>query len=292
MPKDNHPPAMMLYFKDFFSDGKVDVMSTLEIGAYFRLLGKAWYEDPPGSIPNDDRVLAGWARLTPDAWAECRPGVLAAFSLGSDDRWHQKRMRKEFAKLVAKAKEKSDTATRAANARWMRQQCDRNADALPDDAIAPAFAFASSNKTNHPEKNPAVAAGGWDVWSVDSFAAAKLSLESVGYKRVPDLIGECREAGLAPRDIINAVDEFRANSGRFASPGAIAEKLRRGMWPVDNVLPVDQAKANNAKSKESSKKKIADSIRYRLVTSGVTEARNWSDEKVLANAKALEPASK
>ena len=99
MPKDNKPPGFLFYVDDFVSDGKVEAMTTEEVGAYILLLCKAWREEPPGSIPDDDRILARWARMDSERWSACRTGVLAAFTLGTDARWHQKRMRKEFQKL-------------------------------------------------------------------------------------------------------------------------------------------------------------------------------------------------
>lgn len=119
MPKDDKPPAFQFYPDDFSSDGIVEAMTTTEVGAYILLLCKAWREEPPGSIPNDDRVLARWTRLTPGEWAECRTGVLAAFTLGIDTRWHQKRLRKEYQKLVAYQKERSETGRKGAISRWL-----------------------------------------------------------------------------------------------------------------------------------------------------------------------------
>lgn len=136
MPKCDHPPAFLLYVDEFTSDGVVEAMTTKEVGAYFLLLCKAWRENPPGSIPDDDRVLARWARLTPDEWTECRTGVLAAFTLGTDSRWHQKRMRAEYNKLVKRSRDRSRSAKIAADARWHGDGCvthaERNADAVRD----------------------------------------------------------------------------------------------------------------------------------------------------------------
>ena len=140
MPKDDRPPAFLLYVDDFTSDGVVELMTTEEIGAYFLLLCKAWREDPPGSIPANDHVLARWTRLSPNRWAECRTSVLAAFTLGTDDRWHQKRMRREFTKWIESSKKRSRSASAAAKARWHPPPCGAdaggNANALLADAIA------------------------------------------------------------------------------------------------------------------------------------------------------------
>ncbi|MDQ3472423.1 MAG: YdaU family protein [Acidobacteriota bacterium] len=121
MPKDNSAPAFLFYPDDFSSDGKVEAMTTQEVGACILLLCKAWREDPPGSIPNNDLVLSRWARLTPEAWAECRAGVLAAFALGMDDRWHQKRLRREYDKLQALNQRRSSAGKVAAKKRWHQQ---------------------------------------------------------------------------------------------------------------------------------------------------------------------------
>lgn len=115
--KVGHPPAFLFYPDDFSSDGKVEAMTTEEVGAYMLLLCKSWRESPPGSIPSDDVVLARWARLTADRWSICRAAVLAAFTFGPDSRWHQKRLRREYDKLKASRKEKQ----KAANIRWKKE---------------------------------------------------------------------------------------------------------------------------------------------------------------------------
>lgn len=140
----DHPPAFMFYPSDFAADSKVEAMTTEAVGAYTLLLCKAWREEPPGSLPNDDFVLARWARLTSDRWTEIRLSVLAAFTLGKDSRWHQKRMRREFNQVIERRNAKSESGKRAAKSRWdsrlhadaMRTQCDRNADAMRNDAIS------------------------------------------------------------------------------------------------------------------------------------------------------------
>jgi uncharacterized phage protein (TIGR02220 family) len=118
MGRETVPPSFPMYVDDFASDGKVEAMTTEEVGAYFLLLLKAWREEPPGSIPNNDVVLARWARLTPDGWAECRSAVLAAFVLGADSRYHQKRMRLEFNIWRTNQKKRSEAARIAALSRW------------------------------------------------------------------------------------------------------------------------------------------------------------------------------
>lgn len=108
------PPYFPFYVKDFSADSVVEAMSTLEIGSYTLLLCKAWHEEPPGSLPNNDTVLARWARLDPTTWQDCKPGVLAAFKLGTDNRWHQKRMRTEFSKMMTLIQKRSEAGKKGA----------------------------------------------------------------------------------------------------------------------------------------------------------------------------------
>lgn len=118
-------PYFPFYVADFACDGKVEGMSTQAVGAYILLLCKAWQETPPGSIPDDDSVLAKWSRLSPDQWSECRPSVVAAFRRHTDGRFYQKRMVDEYRKLCRIKRLRSD----AANVRWS-QQSTSNASAL------------------------------------------------------------------------------------------------------------------------------------------------------------------
>lgn len=95
-------------------------MTTTAVGAYWLLLCKAWFEDPPGTIPDDDGILSRWARLTVEQWGEVKNQVLAAFNKKADGRWHQKRMKDEFAKFRLKVEQKSESGKAGANAKWKR----------------------------------------------------------------------------------------------------------------------------------------------------------------------------
>jgi len=118
MSKVNDLPYFPFYPKDFANDGRVEAMSTEEVGAYILLLCKAWREEPVGSIPDCDRTLARWARLTPEKWSDCRSAVLLAFTKGTDGRWHQRRMTDEYEKLRTFYKTKQKAAKLGAQKRW------------------------------------------------------------------------------------------------------------------------------------------------------------------------------
>lgn len=105
------------YPRDFASDGAVEAMSTKAVGAYILLLCKAWFESPPGTLPDDDVTLAKWSRLSAKDWAEVKAEVMAAFKK-SGDRWKQKRLAEEHGKANAKSTALSEAGRRGAEARY------------------------------------------------------------------------------------------------------------------------------------------------------------------------------
>jgi uncharacterized protein YdaU (DUF1376 family) len=139
------PGGFVVYPRDFTADAKVELMNTEEVGAYWLLLCKAWHETPAGSLPNDDRALAVWSKLTPERFAACKPNVMAPFELKKDGRWHQPWMKSEFDKCIEIRVKRSD----AANKRWkrddanalqgaMQKQCKSNAFALHEQCMSNA----------------------------------------------------------------------------------------------------------------------------------------------------------
>lgn len=94
-------PYFPFYPRDFASDNVVEGMSTKAIGAYVLLLCKAWFETPPGTIPDDDAILSRWARMSELEWGQIKGEVLAAFGR-RDGRWVQKRMVAEWAEALDK----------------------------------------------------------------------------------------------------------------------------------------------------------------------------------------------
>lgn len=143
------PPAFLFYPSDFSSDGKVEAMTTEQVGAYILMLCKAWMEEPAGSIPNDDQILARWARMDAVQWAGNKQAVLSPFTLGTDCRWHQKRMRLEYDTLCAVRKRREKAGKKAAAERWMNkgENANRTAIASKSHAIAKRNACISSSSS-------------------------------------------------------------------------------------------------------------------------------------------------
>lgn len=118
MPKDGRSPAFLFYPEDFSADGKVEAMSTEQVGAYILLLCKAWHEKPAGSVPDNDVILARWARLDLEQWKASREVILSPFTVGADGRLYQGRMVQEHRKLQAAKKKRERAARIGAHHRW------------------------------------------------------------------------------------------------------------------------------------------------------------------------------
>lgn len=172
-------PYFSFYPKDFCQDSKVRLMTYEQKGMYIELLCIAWEQDPPGTLPDDNVVVAKYLGLLPEYWARHRATVLAAFYPGEDGRWHQKRMEKE----AEKARERVFLATAAADARWhkARNASASNADALPraSDSDSDSVSSSEGKKRSAAEKNgnssslkrrPATAG------EVEAFVVGKLKL--------------------------------------------------------------------------------------------------------------------
>lgn len=129
MARIEHPPAFQFYVKDFSGDGKVEAMTTEFVGAYILLLCKAWFEQPCGSVPDNDAILSRWTRMDMQSWLQAKPSVMAPFKLKTDGRWYQKRMCEEFAKLQRLRKTRREAAKIAADARHSKGRKDNNLDA-------------------------------------------------------------------------------------------------------------------------------------------------------------------
>lgn len=118
MPQDNRPPAFMFYPNDFSSDDKVEAMSTEAVGCYVLLMCKAWRSNPPATLPDDDGLLARWARVSDARWNDLKPQVLSAWTLTPGKRWLQRRLKKEWDKQRERRVERSTSGKKGAAKRW------------------------------------------------------------------------------------------------------------------------------------------------------------------------------
>jgi uncharacterized protein YdaU (DUF1376 family) len=101
-------PAMPLWTDAYLGD--TTHLTTLEHGAYLLLLMTAW-RSREHTLPDDDRLLARYAKMTPAQWQRVKP-ILAEFFTISNGRWAQRRLLDE-ANAVKQFREKQRAAGKA-----------------------------------------------------------------------------------------------------------------------------------------------------------------------------------
>src|SRR5258708_1825424 len=99
----------------FLSDAQVDVMTTLELGACFRLMCRQWID---GSIPDDQRLLARLCRLDAEEMGQAWVTLATFFPIIEPGKRANRFMWLEREKVIADLERKSDEGTRAARKRW------------------------------------------------------------------------------------------------------------------------------------------------------------------------------
>jgi uncharacterized protein YdaU (DUF1376 family) len=99
----------------FLSDGQVDAMTTVELGACFRLICRQWLD---GFIPDDLRMLARLCRLDDTAMGEAWQTLSNFFPVVEVGKRANRFMWIEREKVVADLEKRSDEGTKAARKRW------------------------------------------------------------------------------------------------------------------------------------------------------------------------------
>ena len=139
------------YFRMFPKDhlGETAHLSTIEHGAHVLLMLAAWRSD--GQIlPNDDKLLARYARMTAGQWRRVRP-VLEGLWRVSSDGWTHSHLTKE----VEAVRQKSESGRANARARWLKDNDSTNATAMRPQCENDAYSeHRTQNLDNTPLKPP------------------------------------------------------------------------------------------------------------------------------------------
>lgn len=101
-------PALPLWTDAYLGD--TTHLTTIEHGAYLLLLMTAW-RSPDCRLPDDDRLLARYARCSPGQWKRLRP-IIEPFFLSENGHWTQGRLTDE-AVAVRRKKEAAAANGRA-----------------------------------------------------------------------------------------------------------------------------------------------------------------------------------
>lgn len=115
-------PALPLWTDAYLSD--TGHLTTIEHGAYLLLLMTMWRND--GSLPNDDKRLSRFCRLTMGQWLRIKPVIMEFFSVDGDE-ITQGRLTDELVFV----RQHSAKQSNAAKARWLKTKGKDNAKVMP-----------------------------------------------------------------------------------------------------------------------------------------------------------------
>lgn len=146
MPQEQ-APSFQFYPRELLTSRAVLTMSLDARGAYLLLLCHAWLSEEPGTLPNDDSLLATLSGAG-SRWPELREQVARAFDV-TEHQWRQLRMieaRKAQKRRYDRARKGADIT----NKRRIAPAPDTNGS--EPTATAPSFAFASSSSSASAKK--------------------------------------------------------------------------------------------------------------------------------------------
>ena len=125
------PPFFKMDPAQFLQDGTVDAMTTLELGAAFRLLCRQWID---GHVPDDLNLLARLCRLDRSAMEQAWVILSKFFPEIEPGKRANRFMWCERETVMAAMKKRQDDGREAVNRRWeaMRQAKDPNRSPIPD----------------------------------------------------------------------------------------------------------------------------------------------------------------
>lgn len=103
-------PSLPLWTDAYMAD--TTHLTTLEHGAYFLLLVVAW-RSKDVRLPDDDKLLARYTRLTPAQWKRIKP-VISQFFTIENGYWMQGRLTDEFNAVKQYRKRQSDAGKASA----------------------------------------------------------------------------------------------------------------------------------------------------------------------------------
>ena len=104
-------PQLPLFTDAFIAD--TVHLDAMETGAYLMLLMCAW-RSPDCKLPNDDKLLARYARCNARQWQKIKPSVMSFFEQDELQKWYQQRLLKEHIFVTAKLEQQKQAGKASA----------------------------------------------------------------------------------------------------------------------------------------------------------------------------------
>jgi uncharacterized protein YdaU (DUF1376 family) len=115
-------PSMPFFPADFFAD--TAHMTGEAAAIYLVLLGHAWLRG--GSLPDNNRLWGRLARISAQRWAVIKPEILPLWELGQDGLVRQKRLARDYEKVIKFIESKSKSGLKGNEKRWGKSLFENN----------------------------------------------------------------------------------------------------------------------------------------------------------------------
>jgi uncharacterized protein YdaU (DUF1376 family) len=204
-------PSLPLFTDAYLGD--TTHLSTFEHGAYLLLLIVSW-RSAGCCLPDDDALLARYARMTRDKWRRTRP-ILAPFFTIEDGFWHQARLQDEFQHLQSQKVNASNAGKASAVAKALKranrgsttvgQPLQRNANDQSTPIPIPTIQLDNSNCGGDSDKQ---------FWEGAKVYLGKGKASLIG-QWVRDHGKEATAAAITAAQLERAVDPIQFIQGRF-----------------------------------------------------------------------------
>ena len=211
----------------FLCDGQVDAMSTLELGACFRLLCRQWID---GYIPDDQHLLGRLCRLDTAAMGEAWVTLSNFFPIVEAGKRANRYMWIEREKVVADLEKRSDEGTKAARKRWddVKKRCDVAPNGLP---IPDPMQDQTRVDQSRPEKN---SSSELQTSSDEAPAPAQKKLTRLPSQQA------CRLAALLKSEILRNKPDYRITPQQERNWAATAQRMldrdKRSPEQIEKVI--------------------------------------------------------
>lgn len=136
-------PALPLWTDAYLGD--TTHLTTIEHGAYLLLLMTSWRTNDC-ALPDDDRLLARYARLNAQQWKRMRP-ILEPFFTITGGVWRQGRLTDERAAVKQHREKQSEKGKAGAAAKALKRQA--REEAAAKSGLAPAEAQVKPDASSH-----------------------------------------------------------------------------------------------------------------------------------------------
>lgn len=237
-------PAFPLFTDAYLGD--TTHLTTIEHGAYLLLIITMW-RTKTGSLPDDDKLLARYTRLTSAQWARIKPIIETFFDI-HNGQWTQGRLTDELIAVRQLSKRQSDKA----KGRWLKNKEKNKPRQCRTDASPTPPLIEDTNVSSPPTPKPKISYDedfedfwkGWVPYDMDK-----------GSKEKAKKVYEKSRKEVTHEIIIGKRDQYLAECHRHQRRTTHASTWlnptgNRG-WADDYSTPATQPSCNNRGNTDS-----------------------------------------